>query len=212
MTTCERLHFLGIDIGVVHLAIANASTSQNYDDLQMHSVQLINTMVLEHTRVSRHVCPLHHSGMAVDRVAHVVQEHQALFDGATIIVIERQPPGGLRDVEQVLVTMFRHKAEVMCPQTMHAHIGSSGVPYLARKAISIEVASEYMADLVHTFPDKTDDVADAICLVVTYIQKTKKKRDKEARCKAALEHAKERGLDMEMFRYTGPMRNAGYKK
>ena len=200
---CDTRLTLGIDVGVIHLALVGGVTSDAYEDLRIVHVELINTTILEHGRVPRSTCTLHHTGMAADRVAHLVQERQILFDAAHRIIVERQPPGGLRDVEQVLACMFRDKVVLMAPQTMHAHIGSSQRPYAIRKALAVEYALVFLPDLRVRYPDKADDVADAVCLVVTHVHTKAKEALCAARKAEAAAYAARRGLDFNQFRYSG---------
>lgn len=205
MATVQKT-LIGIDIGVVHLGFAVGHATDKWTDLSIASVHVIDTMVLEHRRVPRAACQLQHTGMAADRVAHVVQERQALFDGASVIVVERQPPGGLRDVEQVFVCMFRDRVHIMAPATMHACIGSSRHCYAERKKISIAMASRYVPDLCARFP-KPDDAADAVCMLHTFA-KHAADRDRVARQRAAAHLvARGRGLDLGDFVYTGYLKD-----
>jgi hypothetical protein len=205
------LLILGIDIGIVNLACAEAVVTDDFEDLKIRQVNLVNLMKLEHNRVPLAECPLFHTGMAVDRVAHLVQERQALFDAAHTIVVERQPPGGLRDVEQVLVSLFRHKAVVMAPQTMHAFIGSSCSPYSIRKQLAIAFAETFVPSLTTLFPVKADDAADAVCLACTFVHKMRTVRRKAAGRARADAVATKQGLCLADYVYTGKM-GGGKKK
>lgn len=157
---------MGIDVGLVHLALAFGTIHGEDFSVTIDWVNLVDATVLEHGRVPRSECRLHHTGMAVDRVQHVIQERQPDFDAVEEIVIERQPPGGIRDVEQVFVTLFRDRCVVVCPRTMHVFLGSSGLTYPERKAVSMNRAQRYVPDIRTRFP-KADDVADAVCLLLT---------------------------------------------
>ncbi len=199
-TALQQRHFVGVDVGVVHLALAMCHTNAAYEDFTVQRVQLIDITELEHQRVPRSRCPLSHTGMACDRVLHVIQERQALFDAAEEVVVERQPPQGIRDVEQVFVTVFRTKCHVMAPQTMHKFLHSSGYEYAERKQISIRTAKAYVPDITAMF-EKADDVADAVCLVLTRVSQLHDQHSRQARRAAALD----RGLDFEAFRYKGPV-------
>jgi hypothetical protein len=151
-----------VDVGVINLALAFGTVNDG-------TVTITRTALVDTTQPCTVAgCPLHHTGMAVDRVAHVVAAYRADFDAAEVVVIERQPPGGLRDVEQVFAATFRAKCVVMAPQTMHATIGSSGLAYEARKEVSKATAAEF-TDL--TPYRKQDDVADAVCLLLTQAAK-----------------------------------------
>jgi hypothetical protein len=197
-----QLVVLGIDVGVLHLALAVTLTNANFSSFRVSHVELIDTRILQHDRVAQEKCTLQHTGMACDRVAHLLQEREALFRSAHVVVVERQPPGGLRDVEQVLATLLRHKVCVMAPQTMHAHIGSSGMPYAERKAWAVEVASSLVPELVVRFP-KADDVADAICLAKTFVDKAGIKHAASVGKEKAKEAAHSQGLDFRKYMYTG---------
>lgn len=201
--TTSDLLLIGVDIGVVHLALAFARAGPRFQDVAVDRVELINMTCMRHEAVSEAQCTLHHTGMAADRVAHVVQERRQAFDAAHCIVIERQPPGGLRDVEQVLFLMFRAKAVMMAPQTMHAHIGSSQRPYSIRKDLSKLYAQRYVPDLLLRFPDKADDVADAVCLVVTLAHQRAAVAAAEGLRAHAADSCAARGLDLAAFVYTG---------
>jgi len=196
---------LGVDVGVVHLALATGHVDAQFRHLVIAHVEVINTMVHAHEAVPLAACTLHHTGMAADRVAHVVQERKALFQDAHTIVVERQPPGGLRDVEQVLVILFRDKTVVMAPQTMHAHIGSSGRPYALRKLMAIEFAAKWVPDLLDRFPVKADDAADAVSLVATFVQKHADRLEAASALERAAVEARSKGLDLDAFRYRGSL-------
>lgn len=191
---------LGIDVGMVHLALAHTCTNAAFETFEVRAVHLINMACPSHGTVSRADCTLFHSGMACDRVAHVLQEHAALFAAADVVVIERQPPSGLRDVEQVFAVALRNKCVMMSPRTMHVALGSNGLPYDARKAVAVGVAERYVPDLRTRFA-KADDVADAVCLALTYCR--------QQRVVVAAARAKQRaaavaataGLCLDAYRY-----------
>ena len=149
-----------VDVGVVNLALAFGTLDTDTRDVAITRTALVDTRA---PMCDPATCTLHHTGMATDRVSHVLKVYAADFDAATEVVIERKPPGGLRDVEQVFATLLRHKCFVMAPRTMHAAIGSSGLQYEARKAVSMHTAARF-TDL--TPYAKRDDVADAVCLLL----------------------------------------------
>lgn len=200
------LHLMAVDVGVINLAIAHGTCRADYTALHVTDIEVLNTMVFEHCRVQEDTCPLHHTGTASDRVAHVVQERQHLFDRAHTIVIERQPPGGLRDVEQVLMTMFRNKSVLVSPRTMHVFIGSNQLEYAGRKRMAIERACVVAPWIVDRFPDKPDDAADAVCLMLTHVHAKRMQHVLHRRTQAARVHAHERGLDFAMYRFEGSAR------
>ena len=196
---------VGIDVGVQNLAMAVGSCSASYTNLTITAVERVNLM----STCTVTGCTLHHTGMASDRVAHFLQARAAVFAEADTVVIERQPPGGLRDVEQVLVTRLRDKAVVMAPQTMHVAIGSNGLPYAERKVAAIARASLLVPDIAARFAPKADDPADAVCFVIAYVQAAAARRAAICRSARAASTSAAAGLDLSAYVYTGRLSVAG---
>lgn len=167
MATSTRT-LLGVDVGYSHLALALLSVRDDYTQPHVSGFALINLASHVHRRVPAATCTLHHSAMTVDKVAHVVQEFGDWLDAAEEVIIERQPPGGMTDVEQLLVASTRNKARLMAPQTMHAHLGLSRLNYEQRKRATEAFASSLCPALqAHTGLRRKHDIADAVCLAVT---------------------------------------------
>jgi hypothetical protein len=208
-----ELCIIGIDVGVRNLAMAVGWCTPEFTQLRISAVERVNLM--DACMVA--ACELHHTGMAADRVAHFLQQRAETFAAAHTVVIERQPPGGLRDIEQVLLVHLRHKAVVMAPQTMHAAIGSSGLTYEDRKAVAVTTACGLVPDLATRFAPKPDDPADAVCFVLTYVRAAAArraaictKRAAEAAATASATAAVTAGLDLKTYMYTGRFAVPGF--
>jgi Holliday junction resolvasome RuvABC endonuclease subunit len=193
-----RLRILGIDVGVINLALAVGTCTPAYTDVAIEAVEVVNMML----PCVVPGCALPHSGMAADRVAHVLRDRAAQFAAADTVVIERQPPGGLRDVEQVFLAALRAKARVIAPATMHVAIGSNGLEYAARKQVSIAAAERWVPALREWFP-KPDDAADAVCLVLTHVWAKAKEVAAQEAAAASAAVAASAGLDLAQYRYSG---------
>lgn len=136
---------LGIDIGVIHLALVlirvdlpgwGASTLDRSPTLTVLNACLVNLMSssLGHEHCSRTQCRLYHSNMSCDRVDHLVQACAVdFFDPSELIVVELQPLGGMRDIEQLLVKLYRHKIRLVSPNRIHKWLGLTGLSYSVRK-------------------------------------------------------------------------------
>lgn len=191
---------IGIDIGVLHLGLAFASTNDDYSSLKIEKTVLIDMT----TECSSSGCSLFHTGFACDRVLHVIQAHQKSFDDCDHVVIERQPPTGIRDVEQVFAALFRPKAIIVQPQTMHAYIGSSGFDYDRRKDLATKFACRYVPDIEDRY-ERAHDVADAVCLVATvrsqlFTKAIEARLKSEAKTRQAAAKTSTT-LDLDRFRY-----------
>ena len=196
---------IGIDVGIRNLAMAVGTCTASYTDLTITAVERVNLM----STCTEAGCTLHHSGMAADCVAHFLRARAAVFAEADVVVIERQPPGGLRDVEQVLLVHLRDKAVVMAPQTMHVAIGSNGLPYVERKLAAIARASLQVPDLATRFAPKADDPADAVCFVIAYVQAAAARRAAICKSTRAAAASTAAGLDLSAYVYTGRLSVAG---
>lgn len=124
---------------------------------------------LIHNRVSEKNCTLHHSNDTCDRIRHFLQEHEEDFHKADRILIERQPIGGLKDVEQLIHDTFREKSTLVSPTKMHIYFGISKLSYDERKVKTIEFATPHLDgnDAWHSTDDKSH-VADACCILLYY--------------------------------------------
>lgn len=159
---------LGVDVGYTHLALALVTVAADYTQPHVSGFALINLAAHVHRRVPASACRLHHSAMTADKVAHVVQEFAEWIAEAEEVVIERQPPGGMTDVEQLLVAATRDKARLLAPRTMHAHLGLSRLDYEQRKHATEAFACALCPALAaHTGLRRKHDIADAVCLAVT---------------------------------------------
>lgn len=186
---------LGVDVGRTHLALALVELdSADFTPQRCAQYELLDIAHLPHARVPRHACKLFH-GTTADMIQHVIQEHADLFAAANEVVIERQPPCGMTDIEQLLLMCVRDKAVLLSPQTMHKFIGSSGYTYDNRKRCAETAATKFCPELASDarFARK-HDIADAICLTLTRAMQLATAQQQKQRVVTA--------LDLDRFRYT----------
>lgn len=165
-----------IDIGVQHLALVLIEGGARFEILTYDLVDLVK---LEHRRVSRDSCKLHHTNHVVDRIHHLIQEFPIYFEGDHIILIERQPPQGLTDVEAVLVTLFRQRCLLLSPNAVHKKMGQRGFTYDERKKMSESIALQYftreqLEGLGHL--SRFHDISDAVLQALYYFRVHKHQR------------------------------------
>ena len=89
-------------------------------------------------------CDLGHTGAMADWVAHLVRydkDFRAASDQADLILIERQPPCGFRDCEQLLFSIFRTKAVLVHPRSLHAHFKIGSLSYEERKVAACRISN-----------------------------------------------------------------------
>lgn len=154
---------VSIDIGMYNLGLVCARV---HEDLTIYvdrvaKVDLAHSM---HRRIPAILCKLHHSNATCDRVAHFIQEWEPWLNGATDILIERQPPTGFKDIEALLQYCFRDKVHIIQPQSIHSHFGLPHGDYEGRKAITVAIAHHHLKGVPGWMGlERKHDVADAMC-------------------------------------------------
>lgn len=113
-------------------------------------------------------CPLYHTNEVADLIAHFVQAYKEIFDSADVILMERQPPSGLTNIESLLFYIFRDKIKLISPNSVHAHFGYNHLDYEQRKDRVVEIASKYF-ELPNVA--RKHDMADAFCMILYEVQK-----------------------------------------
>lgn len=152
---------IGIDVGYRNVGIVMAECQKEKIDVKyFNRVDITN---IKHNRVSFCDCKIPHTNETSDLISHFIQEYQDLFDQADQILVERQPPGGLKNVESLLHYIFRDKVKLVSPVSMHKHFGMGHLDYEQRKLRTESIASKYI-DL-STFTRK-HDISDALCMIL----------------------------------------------
>lgn len=162
----RMVRIVSIDIGYVNMAMVGCTTTEEgvVDFDYTAKVDITHVM---HNRVNPCDCKIPHTNETCDRVMHFIQEYRPVFDEADIVLIERQPPMGLKDVEALITQTFRSKVQLISPNKMHKFWGISRYDYERRKEHTERIASEYV-DL--SLYERKHDVADAVCIAMFYIK------------------------------------------
>lgn len=162
-----------IDVGVINLALVFALVDEKYTLQRILHAELVDTTVLQHVRVGADVCTLGHSKTMTDRLTHFVQERAPWFEQCDKVLIERQPPLGLTNVQELLFLLFRAKAELVSPNAMHKHFNINGFTYEGRKQRTVEIATPYLTlHAAYNALDRQHDIADAVCQLLFWLHTT----------------------------------------
>ena len=161
---------VGVDVGYHNLGLVRASINEEYEP----SVNFAKRINLTNIRCQPN-CHIPHTNEVADLVAHFVEAYRDVLYSADTILIERQPPGGLTNVESLLVYIFREKIQIISPNKMHKHFMIGHFDYDTRKIKTEEIASLYLTHLEsYTTQVRKHDMADAMCLVLYYISESKR--------------------------------------
>lgn len=94
-----------------------------------------------------------------------LSDYDYLFKEADTVLIERQPPAGLTNIESLLHYIYMDKVVLVSPLSVHRHFGMGHLDYEQRKDRSISIASKYIDDIPY---ERQHDIADAMCMIIHY--------------------------------------------
>ena len=218
----ETLKVLSIDIGITNLGYVYSEIdlkeqegykakllNENYvlnkenikKDIRIIDCNRIDITKVKHRKVPFCICKLHHDNCIPDYLDHFIQEIQH-FQECDVLIIERQPPVGITNVQDLLFTKFREKVLLISPNSVHKYFnlpscrGNSELNYELRKKKSEKIAEEYLLNF-GTFTNniRKHDISDAMLMVIFYY----KKRMEMLICSKVTDN-----LDFEQFRYINP--------
>ena len=123
---------VSIDIGYHNLGMVNSIVDDKTYEIKILDVFKIDITKIIHKKIKRYDCKLYHTSELSDYFSHFVQEFGEYLDKADKILIERQPPGGLTNVESLLMYTYRDKIELISPNSMHKHFKINFLEYEKR--------------------------------------------------------------------------------
>ena len=174
----DILKILSIDIGIINLGYVYAEIYSN--DIHVIECNKIDITCMKHSKIHREECTLHHEHCIPDYLDHFVQEHSHFFEEADLILIERQPPVGITNVQDLLFTKFRNKVNLVSPSTIHKYFKMTRCDYDLRKIQSYNLSKIYLENFQNFINhERKHDMSDAMLMIVYYFLKFKKVSKKE---------------------------------
>jgi hypothetical protein len=157
------MNIVSIDIGLKNLGMVEFwwdEHPRHFPELEKwHRVDLTE---MPHKRVDFHKCDIPHTNEMADLVAHFMQEYHPIFEKADVILLERQPPGGLLEIQSLLLFKYRRKAQLVSPNSVHAHFTMNHLDYEGRKERSLALARHRHPGTIPETSSRWHDVSDAI--------------------------------------------------
>ena len=168
------MNILSIDVGIINLGYVFANILDN--EITVIECNRIDITNMRHRSVSFCDCKLHHEFCIPDYLDHFIQEHRDIFDTADIILIERQPPMGITNVQDLLFVKFRSKIKLISPGSVHKFFNMSS-DYSFRKKESQHISDHYLNDNInYNNNDRKHDITDAMLMILYYFKKMYKKK------------------------------------
>jgi hypothetical protein len=185
---------ISIDIGYHNMAMVKIKANEDMN-LTVDEVHIIDITKIPHKRVCRCDCKIPHTSEVADMMAHFIQEYDYILNEADMILIERQPPTGLTQIETLLLYLYRSKTHLVSPNSMHSHFNIGHYEYERRKESTIMLAESYLDGFENL--GRVHDASDAVCLALFH---THKEREKIRL------HKVDRSLPFDMYRYENTFR------
>jgi hypothetical protein len=158
--------YLSVDVGITNLALVKAIV-ENFEIKSILDAKVINISQIQHCKVPRNQCRLHHSNDVFDKLEHLFQEYAHLFANIDFLLIERQPILGLVHVEQLLFGKFRSISRLVSPNAMHKWLGIGHLTYEMRKIETTRVAETFLNQCSSWISSgRLHDMADALCILL----------------------------------------------
>ena len=170
---------LCIDIGVINLGMSVIICDRNtYAFRDVVGVDLLDITTFPHPPGGSCECCLNHTKTFTDWMEHIFQYYRIVFDSVDKILIERQPPMGFVAVEQLIFTKYRHKCELISPNSVHKFFGIGKYDYNTRKQRVEEIALKYIKNpaILEEFMgfERRHDMADSVCIGIFWLDKNNK--------------------------------------
>ena len=136
-------------------------------DIRIISCNRVDITRVRHNLVQRCNCTLHHDNCIPDYLDHFIQEHP-MFEQCDVLLIERQPPVGITNVQDLLFTRFRDKVLLISPNSVHKYFDLSS-DYSDRKINSERIASTFLSGFNNfTENHRKHDISDALLMILYY--------------------------------------------
>lgn len=152
-------NLVSIDIGYSNMALIEIST--NFKEFTVKNIHKINLSIFNEREV--------HLSMT-----KFIAAYDDIFKIADLILIERQPPQGLTNIQDILAYHYSSKVKLICPRSMHKHFMISKLDYEDRKKHTVKITLKYLKEFpIFESESRQHDIADAFCLALYYIEKNK---------------------------------------
>ena len=148
------MKILGIDVGYTNMGLVMASCEGT--NIEVDYIKKVDLGEYKYIGKTNDTAVL---------ISLFVDDYKDVFKEAEVILIERQPPGGLTNVETLLHYIFMDKVKLISPLSVHRHFGMTHLTYEQRKERSVSIASKYIKDIPY---ERQHDIADALCMIIHY--------------------------------------------
>lgn len=155
-------YITSIDVGLHNLGIIKCEICNS--DINICDFELVDLYKYRNSHSELH--------MFIDCL---ISEYKHIFD-SKYILIERQPPGGLIAIQEVLSFIFKDKVKIISPRSVHSKLGLSYYCYNSRKIETEKILKSKIDEqnnivLLNKFDTikRKHDIADAYCMINYFV-------------------------------------------
>jgi len=148
---------VSFDIGYLNMAFVEVET--NFDDI----INVINFHKINLHKFNEN--EVHNS------MSKFIKIYENIFINADIILIERQPPTGLNNIQDILAFNYSSKIKLISPRSMHKYFYISKLNYEDRKKYTEKISKIYLEKFnEYNILERKHDISDAFCICLYYIK------------------------------------------
>ena len=167
---------VSIDIGYHNMGVVKSYVDDKTFEIKILEIFKVDLTNLPHKKIDRWKCKLEHTCEVADLVAHFIQEYGDYLEESDKILIERQPPTGLTQIETLLLFLYRSKVELISPNSMHKYFHINVLEYESRKERTIEISKSFLENFQeYQELSRKHDIADAVCMIIFRFHKEREK-------------------------------------
>ncbi len=155
-------YITAIDIGLHNLGIIKCKIVDNI--ITICDFELVDLYKYRNDQPELH--------MMID---YLVSEYQDMFN-SKYILIERQPPGGLIAIQEVIAFIFKDKVKIISPRSVHSKLGLNYYSYEGRKIKSEKILMDKLCiqnntEIINKINsiERKHDISDAYCMIDYFI-------------------------------------------
>jgi hypothetical protein len=179
----HKYKILSIDIGITNLGLSITLWDKSWENFDIIYVNLIDLNILNHDIVSKEDCKLYHTKHIVDKMEHFFQEFNHIMEEVDYITVELQPIMGLKSVEGLIFSRWRHKAILVHPTKMHMFYNIKNFDYEKRKEMTVKISLMNIKRPIvleaFNYYERRHDMADSICIMKYWCSLQREKYIKE---------------------------------
>jgi hypothetical protein len=164
------LTITSVDVGLYNLGLVLAQISE--ETFRIERIIRCDKIDIKSLVTECGCTTLQHRLCVADYSQHLFREYSEYFELPDIILVERQPPGGMESLQNVITFKYSEKVYLIQPTSVHKFLEIGSLSYDDRKLFSEKYADRFLGHLENYQREyRKHDMADALCMISFYVKK-----------------------------------------